>query len=135
MSKKKGIFDFENLETINGEGEQITNTENIKNDDEINMNIESGQENNSIEINNKSEQLNGADNSNNEPEQEIVSYKQYLKTKPLTVEETHTRDTVLIENGLLREINKLAKRNGKGYKKWLYNTALRAFLDEMEDKK
>ena len=126
MSKKKGIFDFENLETINGEGEQITNTENIKNDDEINMNTESKQ---------ITDQSNGADNSNSESEQEIVSYKQYLKTKPLTVEETHTRDTVLIENGLLREINKLAKRNGKGYKKWLYNTALRAFLDEMEDKK
>ena len=63
------------------------------------------------------------------------TYEEYLESKPPLVEETHTRDTVLIENGLLKEINKLAKRNGKGYKKWLYNTALRAFLDEMNTKK
>ena len=126
MTKKKGIFDFENLETINGEEEQIINTENIKNDDVINMNTEPEQ---------ITEQSNDADNRNSESEQGIVSYKQYLKTKPLTVEETHTRDTVLIENGLLREINKLAKKNGKGYKKWLYNTALRAFLEGIEGKK
>lgn len=58
----------------------------------------------------------------------LPSYKQFKQTKPLTVEETHTRDTYLIENELLSKLNKQSKKEGKGYKKWFINEAIKLFF-------
>lgn len=125
---KKSMFDFEDL----------GNTDNINT--ENNNAIYKNKSNNKIIDNNDSlnrlhetEQLKETLNNNNMTEQKIVSYKQFKKSKPKTVEETHTRDTVLVENGLLKKINALAKKNGKGYKKWFYNTALEMLLKKIKE--
>ena len=48
------------------------------------------------------------------------------------VEDTHTRDTFLIENELLQKLNLIAKQQPKGYKKKLINDLLRMYLQEIE---
>lgn len=50
----------------------------------------------------------------------------------LTVEETHTRTTVLIRNELLYRLNALAKRKKRGFKTIVFNTALEVILDDLE---
>lgn len=51
-----------------------------------------------------------------------------------TVEQTHTRQTWLINNELLRRLNKVARNQGRGFKTHLINYALERVLDELEGK-
>ena len=48
------------------------------------------------------------------------------------VEDTHKRDTFLIEKELLHKLNLIAKQQPKGYKKKLINDFLRMYLREIE---
>lgn len=57
------------------------------------------------------------------------------KQKKKTVEETHTRQTYLIDNDLIKRLNKLATKKGKGFKTALINRALATALDELEQLK
>ncbi len=63
-----------------------------------------------------------------------INYKGFNRTKKITVEETHTRDTYMIKNELLNKLNKQSKKEGKGYKKWFANEAFKLFIDCLEKK-
>lgn len=51
-----------------------------------------------------------------------------------TMEDTHTRSTFLVENGLLERLNKLAKERRHGYKTEFINYAIEKTLIEFETK-
>lgn len=55
--------------------------------------------------------------------------------KKQTIEETHTRKTYLIRNDLLKRLDKLAKKQSKGFKTKCINYALEQFLDKIEEDK
>lgn len=53
--------------------------------------------------------------------------------KKKTVEETHTRQTYLIRNDLLKELNKVSRKQGKGFKTKVINYALEQFLNDINN--
>lgn len=55
-------------------------------------------------------------------------------SKP-TIEDTHTRRTFLVRNDLLKQMDKLAKKQRKGFKTHLLNYALEKALEELEEDK
>lgn len=56
------------------------------------------------------------------------------KTKRKTVEETHKRQTFLIDKELIRRLDRLAKRNPRGFKTALVNEGISRMLNEIEKK-
>lgn len=54
--------------------------------------------------------------------------------KKPTVEETHKRQTYLIDKDLIRRLERLAKRQPKGFKTAVVNEGIRRVLDEIEQK-
>ena len=54
------------------------------------------------------------------------------KTKRETVEDTHTRQTYLIRNDLIKRMDKLAKNKARGFKTMLVNHAIEKVLEELE---
>lgn len=50
-----------------------------------------------------------------------------------TMEDTHTRSTFLVENGLLERLNKLAKEKRNGFKTEFINTAIENTLIGLEE--
>lgn len=56
------------------------------------------------------------------------------RTTRKTVEETHRRQTYLIENDLIKRLDKLARRQPKGFKTAVVNEGIRRVLDEVEGK-
>lgn len=111
----------------NIEQEQGTTKENRKNEPEdVQLN---GSGNHNLET----EQGTGEENVNQQPVQGITSgFMQKFSTKRPTVEQTHTRDTFLIENDLLNRLNRIAERMPKGFKKELVNDLLRQAVAEIE---
>ncbi|KAA8758243.1 hypothetical protein FE296_00215, partial [Paenibacillus sp. UASWS1643] len=59
-------------------------------------------------------------------------FREEMGTKPLTVEETHTRDTFLIENQLLARLRHLIKIEDKGFKKRFINYVLEKEISKIE---
>lgn len=49
-----------------------------------------------------------------------------------TIDQTHTRQTYLVRNELIKRMNKLSKSQGKGFKTKVVNHALEMVLDELE---
>jgi hypothetical protein len=77
--------------------------------------------------------------NNKENELELSNNKSFIdsfleKKKKATVEETHTRQTFLIHNDLLKRMNKAAKGRERGFKTALVNEAIKRMLDEIEAK-
>lgn len=59
--------------------------------------------------------------------------KQFHETiKKPTIEETHKRQTFLIEKQLLKRLNQIAKRNPKGFKTHFINYCIKKGLDELD---
>ncbi|MCM3131110.1 MULTISPECIES: hypothetical protein [unclassified Paenibacillus] len=56
-------------------------------------------------------------------------------TNDLTVEETHTRRTYLIDNKLLKELDKISKGKKKGFATKVINSGLRIVLELMKENK
>jgi len=69
----------------------------------------------------------------NENERLDVLIGQLKNMSNLNVEDTHTRGTYLIENDLLKELNKLAKGKRKGFKTKVINTGLKIVLQSFRD--
>ena len=121
------------------ETEDVTNTQNT----------EHVQSSNSLNMFNNDEQSDVIVTSNTEHAQSDVS-KSPTKRLPTrvpeaieefekrmrrpTVEQTHTRQTWLVNNELLRRLNKVARNQGRGFKTHLINYALERVLDELEGK-
>lgn len=87
--------------------------------------------------NTKTEQSNGTVNSNSKTEQlnDADFLKQFKeKVQKPTIEDTHTRQTYLIRNDLLKRMNKAAKGKKRGFKTDLVNFAIEKVLDELEEK-
>ncbi|MED0737848.1 hypothetical protein [Aneurinibacillus thermoaerophilus] len=77
--------------------------------------------------------------NNKENELELSNNKSFIdsfleKKKKATVEETHTRQTFLIHNELLKRMNKAARGRERGFKTALVNEAIKRILDEIEAK-
>ncbi|GEN35938.1 hypothetical protein [Aneurinibacillus danicus] len=74
-----------------------------------------------------------------ENESELSNNKSFIdsfleKKKKATVEDTHTRQTFLIHNDLLKRMNKAARGRERGFKTALVNEAIKRILDEIEAK-
>lgn len=52
-----------------------------------------------------------------------------------TIEDTHTRRTFLVRNDLLKRMDRMARKQRKGFKTHLLNHALEKVLDELEKDK
>lgn len=63
----------------------------------------------------------------------IKSFKD--STKRETVEDTHTRKTFIVRNELLRELEKLSRKQGRGFQTWFVNMAFERLLDELQKSK
>lgn len=61
---------------------------------------------------------------------DLEDLKNFGKKK---VEDTHTRQTWLIENNLLKEFEKHCKGKGKGYKTRFVNAAIRKLLADLAE--
>lgn len=116
---------------LNTETEQLNvtekrNTNKEQENSSVNTKSEVEQENENVNNNNKQIQLNEQDKGFLEQFQAIVK-------KP-TIEETHKRQTFLIDKRLLKRLDRIAKRQPKGFKTHFLNYALEKALDELEKK-
>lgn len=102
-----------------------------KTQEENEHNSKTEQTNVTDKLNNETEQLSIYDNT--EQEKDSGFLKRFQEKKKPTVEETHTRQTYLINNDLLNRLNKMAKGKGKGFKTELVNYALEKALSELEE--
>ncbi|MFB4165770.1 hypothetical protein ACE1TI_18725 [Alteribacillus sp. JSM 102045] len=130
--------------------------------DKHNSFSEQSKENNLSKLNNESENISASSKKNSFMDKNEVSVKNKLETeqennlgdrnieseynsadsgfwgmieqekKKKRVEDTHQRDTFLIRKDLLREFNKMAKKQPKGFKTKAINYALENFLDEVK---
>ena len=97
-------------------------------------NREYGQSNNSVNSNSITEQTNVTVKQNEGGESGFLqTYEE--KTKRKTVEETHTRQTYLIRNDLIKRMEKLAAEKDRGFKTALVNHAIEKVLEELEGAK
>lgn len=80
---------------------------------------------------------------NREPQQGVdkldklkidIERKQQAKRSSLTVEETHKRQTYLIDKDLIKRFDKLARKEGRGFKTLVINSLLESYLNEAEKK-
>ncbi|MGD1416526.1 hypothetical protein P9294_gp193 [Bacillus phage FADO] len=60
----------------------------------------------------------------------VIDYREKMK-KP-TMEETHIRRSYLIDRELDKRLNKLANKQGRGFKTHFINQAISLLLDEIE---
>lgn len=96
----------------------------------------------SVNMNSNTEQLNVTDkvtNTNAESSESSHIGTELLqafekKTKRETVEDTHTRQTYLVRNDLIKRLDKLAKNKARGFKTMLVNHAIEKVLEELEDR-
>ena len=59
----------------------------------------------------------------------LKSFKDSMKRE--TVEDTHTRKTFIVRNDLLRELDKLSKKQGRGFQTWFVNMAFERLIDDI----
>jgi hypothetical protein len=125
--KRKSVFDFQELSNRNTENKQENVSENISSITE--------QDSTTQKTNTEKKVASVTDNTKTETEQGTDLLNSFKQTKKLRVEDTHSRYTVLIDNELLKEINRVAKGKGKGFKTWFFNYALKMMLEEIKDNK
>lgn len=85
------------------------------------------------------EQTDGSENRKTGPDQTDGSGSGFIeqfkeKTTRKTVEETHRRQTYLIDKELIKRLDRLARRQPKGFKTAVINEGIRRVLDEVEGK-
>lgn len=61
----------------------------------------------------------------------LEEFKASVKSRQ-TVEDTHTRKTFIVRNDLLRELDKLSKRQPRGFQMWFVNTAFERLIEELK---
>lgn len=133
---KRSLTDFGTFETRNSDTEQLNVSEKRNTNTEQSYvtekrNTENEQENVQALHNNESEQSFETVKSNAETETGFMQQFEE-RTKKLTIEDTHTRQTYLIRNDLLKRLNKVAKGKDRGFKTQLVNYALEQILNEID---
>lgn len=87
-------------------------------------------------VNPKTEQENSTVKLNTQTEQEQLTgseLKQYeQRLSRITKEDTHTRETFLLENSLRARLKEACKGKKKGFKNALLNDAVRDMLEKLE---
>jgi hypothetical protein len=64
----------------------------------------------------------------------LDAFKQKVK-KRKTVEETHKRETFLLDKELLKRVDKIARKQPRGFKTFFYNKVIEAGLKAIENEK
>ncbi|MFS0728362.1 hypothetical protein [Paenibacillus sp. 1P07SE] len=112
--------------------------------DKENNNSVPEQQNGTVKLNSKTENKKTKSKLNNDAvvlSESLQSFREseneFLKMlevdrRKKTVEETHTRDTFLIENHLLDRLNRLAQLEGKGFKKKFINYVIEKEITNIE---
>lgn len=125
--KKKSVFGFDAMEIAATTEKQQTEPENKKGIGKSNS---------------ETEQTDGLGNGTTEPKHTDGSGNGFIeqfkeKTTRKKVEETHRRQTYLINKELIKRLDRLARRESKGFKTALVNEGIRRLLNEVEgqDKK
>lgn len=127
-SKKRTLTDFSEFENTDNEKDSVKGN---TNKDQLDVTVKS---------NTNTEQLNGTLKSNTDNKNEIVSeisntgnnfLNEFKKTKKPTVEETHTRQTYLIRNQLIDQLEELAKGKDRGFKTQLVNYAIEQAIKQI----
>lgn len=145
-SRLKDNINKQNSETLDSTNlikqsdETITLNNNIKQYDEtLNINKNDEQSDEIINIHNDEKQLDEPLEININNNDEILDNNVTTRVEALlgfkkqpTVLETHSRYSVLIRKDLLERLDKLAKKQDRGFKTRVFNTALETILDEME---
>lgn len=117
-ARKRSLLDFDDLSNSEPEQKHVTVNDNTKTEQSEGTDTMSTVEEKVTDIH------------NNEPEQGFIQVFQNKK-KP-TVEETHTRQTYLIRNELIAELEQLAKGQDRGFKTQLVNYALEKAIRELK---
>lgn len=114
-----------NVNVQNDEKNQQVQTEEHKeqNETEVHANTQ-GSDNEVTEEANKSSELAQIERTKER--------RKRLESK-MTVEETHTRSTFFVENELLKRLNKVAKKQKRGFKTSFINDAIDELLKDYED--
>ena len=60
----------------------------------------------------------------------LQSFKDSMKRD--TVESTHTRKTFIVRNDLLRELDKLSRKQGRGFQTWFVNMAFERLIEDIK---
>ncbi|MBU8763748.1 hypothetical protein KM868_09600 [Micrococcus luteus] len=145
MAKQRRVLaDFDTFESKTQSG---NNTEPSNGSAKLNSNTEPS--NDSAKLNSNTEPSNDSAKLNKSIESASVSpsmqadfvsryYEEVETQSRARVEDTHTRDTFLIQNDLLKRLNDLAaiekKKGNKGFKKRLINYLLEQELPNLEKK-
>jgi hypothetical protein len=134
--KKKSVFGFSAQMPKN---EKVQEQEKANETEQTNVtekrNTSNKTENDSIKTKIEVEQENQNMNQNNNPiqsnQQDKGFLEQFLVKRP-TIEETHKRQTFLIDKQILKRLDRLAKKHPKGFKTHFVNYCLKKGLDELE---
>ncbi|SDJ06366.1 hypothetical protein [Alteribacillus bidgolensis] len=150
ITGKRNSFSEQSKENITGK--QKTELQDINGSDNRNSIMDKYEVSDKDNI--KTEQENSLENSTKETENETGLGNSNLETKDTNdsvgseqgfwgiieqekkkkkVEDTHQRDTFLIRKDLLREFNRMAKKQPKGFKTKAINYALENFLNEVKN--
>ena len=139
MSKKKrNLTNFSEFEITE---EKSINNDTEKENETLNINNDTNQTQEKV-LNNKvndNKQVIILSNNNNEQKDLTVNsntFSEYFdsKVKKQTIEDTHTRRTFLIDNNLLERLDKLSKKQKRGFGTYLVNYAIEKALIEIESK-
>jgi hypothetical protein len=129
-SKKRTLPDFSEFE----------NTETDKEKDSVKGNTNNDQLDVTVKSNTNTEQSNETLKSSTDNKKETASefsntgnnfLNEFKKAKKPTVEETHTRQTYLIKNELIAELEKLAAGKDRGFKTHLVNYAIEQAIKQI----
>lgn len=134
--KKKSVFGFDAIEQMAASSED---NKPQQGNDLNKVNTKTEQEGGTVKRNSEGEQADGSGDGTMKPKQEnetgngfIEQFKEKATRK--TVEDTHRRQTYLIHKELIKRLDRLARRQPKGFKTAVINEGIRRVLDEVEGK-
>jgi hypothetical protein len=133
MSKKKNLFGFFEQQTTNETEKRNTESPSDKEIESDKLNTEKY----TVKLNTETEQLKRTEKHNTEKQQGVEQEKGFMeqfqkKIRRPTIEETHQRQTYLIDKNLLSRLDRIAKNQPKGFKTAVVNEGIRRVLDEIE---
>lgn len=123
------------MNTAHGDGTNIVNNNAINETETSNVQINTTQEQETIKEYMSSTHVDDTEHVHIKSTHEITttrilqSFKESIKRE--TVEDTHTRKTFIVRNDLLRELDKLSKKQGRGFQTWFVNMAFERLLEEL----
>lgn len=116
-----------NKEEMNTTQESDTNVEQIKTTNVID--IDNGQMNSTNVYDTNNVHIRSTQETASSVEL-IRSFKDSVKRE--TVEDTHTRKTFIVRNDLLRELEKMSRKQGRGFQTWFVNMAFERLLEDLK---